>query len=462
VAIKIVMDTAAGLHYAHEKRGLDGKPLGIVHRDVTPHNVIVTYDGAVKLLDFGVAKAENRQHKTTAGTLKGKIPYMSPEQCKGESLDSRSDIFALGILLYELTTGKRLYSGSDGEFETMRRIVEDPPPKGSDAIEGYPPELDAILAKALAKNVDERYQSAQDMQAELEDFARENRLATSAITLSKFLKAHFSNHINAYSQAKGDERRLLDHLVKKHREQLKEDDSAGSEVRHLSADEGSMPTGETPSAKGEVKAIPRAESEPIPIFTGTGSDVSNADFTAPIEYKSRWPLVIGSVILLMGVLAVGIGVGLKMTSSSQQAATIDAGSAIAVITPADADVPVVPEPADAGTVAVLKRPTDAWPPRPVAVDTGQLATPPLERVDAGRKIVVKPRGKGELRIASSPSVTVFIDGKKRGATPLTGVKLSAGRHRLRLINDRFGIKKTVFVTIKPNKVTKKRYTFPTK
>ena len=112
-ALNIVIGVASGLHYAHEKVGFDGKPLEIVHRDVTPQNVIVTYDGAVKLLDFGIAKASNRFGETRFGTLKGKVPYMSPEQCRGEPLDRRSDIFSLGIMLYELTLGKAALSGQE-------------------------------------------------------------------------------------------------------------------------------------------------------------------------------------------------------------------------------------------------------------------------------------------------------------------------------------------------------------
>ena len=100
VALHIVISACAGLHYAHEKVGFDGHPLEIVHRDVSPQNIIVTYEGGVKLLDFGIAKASNRLRETRFGTLKGKVPYMSPEQCRGEPLDRRSDIFSLGIMLY--------------------------------------------------------------------------------------------------------------------------------------------------------------------------------------------------------------------------------------------------------------------------------------------------------------------------------------------------------------------------
>jgi serine/threonine-protein kinase len=122
LALMITSGAAAGLHHAHERRGKSGQPLNIVHRDVSPANIMVGFDGCVKVLDFGIAKAEERATKTVGGTIKGKYGYMSPEQCKGKPIDRRSDIFALGIVLYELTTLRRAFKGND-DFETMKRIV---------------------------------------------------------------------------------------------------------------------------------------------------------------------------------------------------------------------------------------------------------------------------------------------------------------------------------------------------
>src|SRR4051794_1445723 len=149
-ALNIVIGVASGLHYAHEKVGFDGTRLEIVHRDVTPQNIIVTYDGAVKLLDFGIAKASNRFGETRFGTLKGKVPYMSPEQCRGEPLDRRSDIFSLGIMLYELTLGRRLFKGKS-DFELLKQIVEGTVPPPRELEPDYAPALEAIVMRALAK-----------------------------------------------------------------------------------------------------------------------------------------------------------------------------------------------------------------------------------------------------------------------------------------------------------------------
>src|SRR5262249_30848388 len=121
----VLAEACAGLHAAHELADDEGRKQGLVHRDVTPHNVMVTYTGQVKVLDFGIAKAAHRITRTEAGQVKGKYEYMSPEQCRGGHLDRRSDVFALGTLLYELSVSRRLFKRSDG-FSTMRAICDQP------------------------------------------------------------------------------------------------------------------------------------------------------------------------------------------------------------------------------------------------------------------------------------------------------------------------------------------------
>ncbi len=185
-AIYVISSIAAGLHYAHEKCDFDGAALGIVHRDVTPHNIFLTRDGAVKLVDFGIAKAQGRMTETALGTLKGKLAYMSPEQCRGESIDRRSDIYSLGIILYELTTGRRLYK-STTEYELMNEIVEGTIPAPSTLME-YPKLLEKIVLRCLEKTAGDRYPSAQSLQADLEAFAQEHRLMLSTLSFASFLK----------------------------------------------------------------------------------------------------------------------------------------------------------------------------------------------------------------------------------------------------------------------------------
>src|SRR4051812_13522913 len=151
--LTIVAGAAAGLDHAHMRAGLDGRALDIVHRDVSPSNLMVSYEGSVKLVDFGVAKASDRATETKSGTVKGKISYLSPEQCRGKRVDRRSDLFSLGICFWEMLTAERLYRRAS-DFEHMNAIVSEPPPAPSSrrALGDIPPELDALVVRLLAKD----------------------------------------------------------------------------------------------------------------------------------------------------------------------------------------------------------------------------------------------------------------------------------------------------------------------
>jgi len=186
LAVMIVSGAAAGLHHAHERKGKGGQPLNIVHRDVSPANIMVGYDGSVKVLDFGIAKAEERATKTVGGTIKGKYGYMSPEQCKGKPIDRRSDIFALGICLYEMTTLRRAFKGND-DFETMKRIVAGDVMLPSVAVPGYPRELEAIILTAMANDPNARFQTAQEMIEALDAFAVRAKLTGSNTAMGRFM-----------------------------------------------------------------------------------------------------------------------------------------------------------------------------------------------------------------------------------------------------------------------------------
>lgn len=208
--LNIVLGVCAGLAYAHEKRGLDGESLNIVHRDISPQNVLITFSGDVKVVDFGIAKSNTQLgEKTSAGQLKGKVPYMSPEQARGIDIDHRSDIFAVGIVLFELTTGRRLFKAKS-EYETLKLICERDYPRPSQVRPGYPLELEAIVMRALSKDPNVRYQSARDMQAELETFIRNEKIAVSAVSLSNWMKFLFEDKIAKQKEALQDVKHLAD------------------------------------------------------------------------------------------------------------------------------------------------------------------------------------------------------------------------------------------------------------
>ncbi len=187
VAIKVLSQVADALNYAHQARDGVGRPLNIVHRDVSPQNIMVRFDGVVKLLDFGIAKAATQTSQTEAGIVKGKFSYMSPEQCLGKPLDARSDIFALGACLYEALTGKPAFRRST-DLDTMRAIVHEAPPSARLVREDVPPRLDAIVRKALAKDPAQRYQTAGEMYVALERFLAEQGEFVHAMHIAQFLE----------------------------------------------------------------------------------------------------------------------------------------------------------------------------------------------------------------------------------------------------------------------------------
>jgi serine/threonine protein kinase len=182
-ALTIAIGAAHGLHYAHEK-------VELVHRDVTPSNVLVSYDGGVKVVDFGIAKATTRSTHTKSGVLKGKIAYMSPEQCRGKPLDRRTDIFALGILIYELTTSRRLFA-EESDYNAMDRIVRGDVPPPQDLRGDYPDELAQIVMRCLAVDPAARYPTAEALVEDLLSFARRAMLTPTHVGLERYMRELF-------------------------------------------------------------------------------------------------------------------------------------------------------------------------------------------------------------------------------------------------------------------------------
>ena len=169
LAARIIADAAEGLHAAHELRGKDGEPLNLVHRDVSPHNLFLTYEGMVKVVDFGIAKVSGRLSSTRAGTLKGKLAYMSPEQVRGSTIDRRTDIFALGVVLWELTTGQRLFR-MDSDLETLEKVQACVVPPPSTVRPDFPAELESVIMRALQKRREVRFQTARELSRALQQY----------------------------------------------------------------------------------------------------------------------------------------------------------------------------------------------------------------------------------------------------------------------------------------------------
>ncbi|HVY49718.1 MAG TPA: protein kinase [Minicystis sp.] len=167
--LTIVSEALSGLHYAHELADYDGKPLCVVHRDISPHNIFVTYDGVVKVVDFGIAKAVGRQAETRTGIIKGKVNYMAPEQALGQDIDRRADVFACGVLLWEAATGSRLWKGMN-DLAIVQSLLAGELKRPREAAPDVPVSLENVIMKALAMNPDERFSTALELQAALDEY----------------------------------------------------------------------------------------------------------------------------------------------------------------------------------------------------------------------------------------------------------------------------------------------------
>jgi len=192
-ALYIVSRICAGLDYAHQLKDLQGSPLNIIHRDISPQNIIVTYEGEVKIVDFGIAKAATHSSETKVGIIKGKLAYMSPEQAAGKSIDHRSDVFSTGTLLYELVTQRRMFEGPD--LEVLDRVRKGEFVAAEVVAPTLPPRIIAILQRALAHDPERRYQSCAEMLTDLEEGFSDFSVRPGAEILGHYMKGLFAEEI---------------------------------------------------------------------------------------------------------------------------------------------------------------------------------------------------------------------------------------------------------------------------
>jgi serine/threonine-protein kinase len=187
-AVRIALDSLAGLHAAHEHVDPDGHPIGLVHRDVSPQNILVDTNGVARIADFGVAHATSRLSTTRAGQLKGKVAYMAPEQARGEGVSPRSDVFAAGIVLWECLTSRRLFL-AENEAVTLNRLIFEPIPRLREVNPSMPEAVDRVLARSLERDPAKRYASAADMADELQAAARASRMLASASDVKTYVRS---------------------------------------------------------------------------------------------------------------------------------------------------------------------------------------------------------------------------------------------------------------------------------
>jgi len=389
LALHVVLAVCAGLHHAHEHRDDQGRPLGLVHRDISPHNVFATYDGAVKVIDFGIAKAHGRLAGTRTGTIKGKLGYMAPEQCRGLPLDRRCDVFCAGILLFELTTGRKLYRGRD-DYELLRAVVERRATRPSTVVPGYPAALEAVVMRALAMDPDDRYPTAAALAADVEAFRRQHDLLDGTAELAAYLRDLFGPELRAWEGARSDPARQLDTL----RRPSSEDVGAPSEEDVDPPDVPAAAHVETTRSTVTLTAMASpgsAQAEPL---------TTVAQPARPRRASKLGLAVVAVAALGLGAWRVAVRSAGSRPSAAPIAATGDAGDAgvtAPATIPPDAAIAIADSPAPTDAAAPTAVPEDARGgrgparapanrppsrgPRPDPVDAGAGPASPPARVE---------------------------------------------------------------------------------
>jgi serine/threonine-protein kinase len=377
-AVQIGADVARALAYAHRLTD-GGRPLGIVHRDVSPHNVLVSFEGEVKLADFGIARAMNQAGLTEPGTLKGKLAYMAPEQARSVALDARADVFSLGVILWELCTGRRLFA-RESELATLAAVTGDEPISPPSAWnEEVPGELDAAILGALERDPGRRTRSAQDLAAALAAVLLRVTRAPEDVDLRAFMQRIFPGEAEA----------------------------AASGAPALEATRVRAPTEVRPARAAAEAAVAGREETATRTAARPASRRRAAAALAAIALATAAGA--GALLRWRGVTA--------GAPSAARAAGPGVAATTATATPT-ATATATPTPASTPTLTSTSTST------PTPRSTG---TPTVQRVSAP----AAPAGEGTLKIIAVPYGQVTVDEESKGDSPVE-VRLSAGPHRVRV------------------------------
>lgn len=386
IAALITSAVCEALQYAHSFVDEHGTPLKIVHRDISPSNIFLTLQGVVKVLDFGVAKAEGNLVHTKCGVLKGKPFYMSPEQVGGQELDGRSDVFALGAVLHELLTGWPTFE-RDSVPAALRAIADEPIPRPSELVEGVPMDLEAVVSRALEREPRLRWQSASDMRLALDRFIAKSSSAPSSGRLEDFLHELV------------DERGAI------------EGPSPHSPVAvPWEADGGTF-----------FQQSSCSEAPPPCVTAGATTAGDLATVTGP--RGRRWKLAVGGALLAVIVV---LGWGASGATEAEPASLCV--PAPPTVTPA---APPAPAPESSPSLEAVRPSSPTAGPALPPVSPSQTAAPPPWRATVSRSTV----DTGRLDVNCVPWCRVYIDGKDlKLSSPAKGIVLSVGLHTVRLVN----------------------------
>ncbi len=307
-SVQVMIDAGQGLDYAH-KREVDGKPLNIIHRDISPHNMMVSYNGEVKIMDFGIAKAASRSTKTRVGTVKGKCAYMSPEQARGRPLDARSDLFALGVCLWEMLSGKRLFVG-ESDFETLNNLLKAEVPSLTEMNPEVPADLDRIVQRSLAKERDDRQRDVAEFVADLRRWFYSTVPDPSAVSLRNSMSELFADEINQLKTDVAAEAQALVEL--RTNSGVRKPNTSGSNVSVAVQGDATVALtsgSPLPSAPGDGEATVALDAVATAALTArSGATLINQPAAPPAQSKTG--IYIGAGVLAVAVTAIAAFVGL--------------------------------------------------------------------------------------------------------------------------------------------------------
>ncbi|MFP2926237.1 serine/threonine protein kinase [Pyxidicoccus sp. 3LG] len=402
--LSVARDVCLALHYAHTFTAPSGEPSPVIHRDVAQKNIMVNYDGVVKLLDFGIAKAKGSLERTNAGTVKGTTGYMSPEQVRGDKLDGRSDLFSVGVMMHELITGARLFAGKD-ERDEMMKILEAPIPWPSHVAPHVPEEVSKVVMRALERSREKRFASGRDMARAIE--AAAGQLLDDAEARAPMMRELFAERMAAT-------RALLESA-----EGTANTDMVASAKRALRGEDGPyLPEREDDSTpqKG-VEAVPRKARRKAPPTGKMPAD------TAETERK---PSPLANVLWGLLLLGIVVGGGYGAWHLSQMLnATVEPEPEMRTFTGPGPQLPEYREPGTELPDAGVAQQATAEPQGARDDKTGDGKS---ERTPAA-----VARAKGKLTLVVTPDADVYSGKKKLGRTPMLGKEMPVGEHRLIII-----------------------------
>jgi len=439
IAARIVAQACEGLHFAHELRQDNGERLDLVHRDVSPQNILVSYEGAVKVTDFGIAKAAGRLAHTKPGHIKGKFGYMSPEQARARHLDARSDIFCLGIVLYEATLNRRFATGS--EIQALEKIIcaQVTPPRSISST--FPAELEEIILRALSLFPRDRYQTAREMGQDLEEFLARTGQPWGATQLSALMAELFPDRKSAAPDLAPPE---VEPDPPEPPTMVRRTETDGIDTQEV------PPGDEEPEQRRSVFWVAIAFSLAALIFAG--------GFGAWIGLRSMVPS--GASPSVDGQGQVVSGAGVDRSAELDTLRRVEAGAPEARL---EQDAGAAAQETSTFEISVAGADASLFDGPSSELDAEQAAPPSTVKQRSGRRR--RGRGRqteptGTLSVLATPWCVVSLGGRRLGSTPLMGVQVPTGRHVLTLLPRGQPPRKRRVVTVRPGEPTHLNLRFP--